>query len=251
MGVFNLIWTSTQRKSDFYDTLKILTNVEIMNPVFLELKKFIENTFNIKALNITIEKFGFFDRPKKSTYLYGKQYKLVIHVSSYSEREIMQNRVSVKRANFPNAHKMVNDEIKQNLILDKFIEQAEKHNFKNKINKSNTFADYYYWFTTDYAQVLLDRVEKDLTSQILNEFQDIASIWRIERSFATVTIFYQTESDKAANDQSGLTKKIKDIYLSSIKLIDSIDLFKEDYIVFDSKENINDKYGGNLCNYFR
>lgn len=246
-----MVWLSKRSKDNFYDTLKILKNKKTMHFVYAELKKYIENTFGITVFNITIDKFGFFDRPKKNSYFYQKKYLLVIHVSSYSEREMMQNKVSVELANYQNAYKMVNDKIKQDLIIDKLIELAKLNNFKTKINKTNTYVDYRFGFTTDYAEILLDKIEKGITKEILNEFKEKAHLWRIEKMFSTVTIFYFTELDKIENEKNGITHIIRDRYLSRIKEIDSINLFKEEYIVFDTKENVDKNYSGNLFYYFR
>ena len=54
---------------------------------------------------------------------------MIIYVSSYSEREKMQNRVDVQIENAPNAFKMVNDKDIQNTILNKFFQLSEKYNF--------------------------------------------------------------------------------------------------------------------------
>ena len=44
-----------------------------MHFVYAELKKYIENTFGITVFNITIDKFGFFDRPKKELIFLSKE----------------------------------------------------------------------------------------------------------------------------------------------------------------------------------
>ncbi len=59
------------------------------------------------------------------------------------------------------------------------------------------------------------------------------------------------EESKLANEKNGITEEMKQSYLSEIAKVDEFHFFKEGYIIFDSKENLDKNYEGNLYYYFK
>lgn len=246
----NMIWVD---KKAFEDTYSILKKEKDLKPIFADLKQFIEKEYGITVFNIIYEpiKSSFLNKPNKNSYLYGKKYRLICYVSSYGERETMQYRVDVQLGNFPNAHKMVNDENKQAAILNNFFELSERYHFPLKVKKEDIWVDYFYWFPLDYMSLIVSKIEKQTSKIVLSKYEKVANIWKIITNGSGICIFYQTESAKIINRQNGITEEIKNIYYSSIKEIDEFDFYKEEYIIFDSKENLDNNYQGNLYYYFK
>lgn len=245
-----MIWID---KKAFKDTYSILKKEKRLEPSYADLKQFIEKVYGIQVFNIILERIrlSLFDKKIKNSCLNGMKYKLICYVGSYAEREKMQNRIEVQLDQFPNAHKMVNDENKQNAILDKFFELSEKYKFMIKVKKEEIWVDYFYWFSTDYLSLIVSKKQKQLIKDILSKHEKDTNIWKIYTSACSFYIFYNTEKDKMTNQQNGINEDIKKMILSSIKEVDEFDFYKEDYITFDSKENLDKNYNGNLYYYLR
>ena len=246
----NMIWID---KKAFEDTYAILKKEKTLEPVYTDLKQFIEDTFGITVFNIILQpiKTGLFDRIVKNSYLNGHKYKLICYVGSYAEREQMQNRIDVQLPNFPNAHKMVNDENKQQLILDKLFELSVKYNYTIKAKKDLIWVDYFYWFPTDYMGFIVSKVQKQIIRSVLTKYKQEGNIWEIHTSGIGIYIFYDTENNKLLNQQNGITEDIHRIIYTSIKELDEFDFYKVEYIAFDTKENLDKNYQGNLYYYFK
>ncbi len=245
-----MIWIDKKRFKETYSILKQKTN---MKPIFVDLKRFIEDAYSITVYNIFYEpiKSGFFNKPNKNSYIYGKKYRLIIYVSSYSEREKMQNRVDVQMENAPNAFKMVNDKDIQNTILNKFFQLSEKYNFKINVKKEDIWVDYFYWFSSQYMSLIVSKVQQKLIKDILSEYKKKSNIWGIHTGTFGIVIYYNTDSNKLVNQQNGISEEIKNKIYSGVKQLDEFDFYKEEYISFDSKENLDKNYQGNLYYYFK
>lgn len=244
-----MIWID--RKA-FKDTYSILKKEKELESIYKDLKYFIEKTFNITVFNIILKSIhrSFFDKKIKNSYLNGHNYELICYVGSYDEREKMQNRVNVQMENFPNAYKMVNDKDIQNMILDKFFQLSEKYNYKIRAKKEDIWVDYSYWFSSQYMSLIVSKIQKKLIKDILSKYKKKANIWGIHTGTFGVVVFYDTDSNKKINQQKGISEEIKNIIYTAIKGIDEFDFYKEDYISFDSKENLDKNYQGNLFYYF-
>ncbi len=220
-----------------------------MKPIFADLKRFIENMYSIIVLNIVYEKIKF--KSNKNSYIYGKKYRLICYVSSYTEREKMQNRVDVQLDNFPNAHKMVNDKDIQNTILDEFFQLSKKYNFKINVRKEDIWVDYFYWFSTQYMSLIVSKVQKKLIEDVLSKYKIKANIWGIHTGTFGIVIFYDTDSSKLISQQNGISEEIKNEIYLGVKQLDEFNFYKEEYISFDSKENLDKNYQGSLYYYFK
>lgn len=240
-------------KKEFENAYAIMKKEKVMEPVFLELKKFVENEYKLTVFNIRYEKIpnSFFNKPLKNSYFYGKKYKLIFEVASINDREAMQYRVPVKVDNFSNAYKMINDEQKQNEILNKFFELAKILNYPTYYNKEDIWVDYYFSFPIDYLNLIIGKIESRLKREVLNKYKEKANIWEIVNCGFGIHILYFTELNKNENEQNGITESIKNIYLSTIKEMDEFDFYKKEYIHFDTKENIDTNYEGSIYYYLR
>lgn len=241
-----MIWID---KNAFKETYSILKQETSMKPIFADLKQFIEDMYSINVLNIVYEKIKF--KSNKNSYIYGKKYRLICYVSSYDEREKMQNRVDVQLDNFPNAHKMVNDKDIQNNILDEFFQLSLKYNFKINVKKEDIWVDYYYWFSTEYMSLIVSKIQKKLIEDVLSKYKIKANIWDIHTGTFGIVVFYDTDFNKMINLQNGISEEIKNEIYSKVKQLDEFDFYKEEYISFDSKENLDKNFQGNLYYYFK
>lgn len=246
-----MIWFD---KKAFKDTYKILKQEKILEPIYVDLKQFIEETFDIKVYNIVLQpiRSSLFAKKIRDSYFKNLKYKLICYVGSVTDREKMQTKIDVHLDKFPNAHKMVNDREKQNVILNRFFDLSEKYKFTIKVKKHEIWVDYFYWFSTDYLGFIVNsKVKKQVIDNILSKYEKEANIWKIYTSGFGFYVFYQTDKDLIANRENGINENVKKVILLAIKELDEFDFYKEDYIVFDSKENLDKNYSGNVYYYLR
>jgi len=241
-----VIWID---KKAFNETYSILKQKTSLKPVFADLKQYIEETYSITVYNVIYEKIR--HKPNKHSYIYGKKYKLICYVSSYAEREKMQNKIDVQMDNIPNAFKMVNDKDIQNAILNKFFQLSEKYNFKINVRKEDIWVDYFYWFSSQYMTHIVSKVQQKLIKDTLAEYKNKANIWDIHTGSFGIVVFYDTDANKMVNQQNGISEEIKKKIYSGVKQLDEFDFYKEEFISFDSKENLDKNYQGSLYYYFK
>ncbi len=79
-------------------------------------------------------------------------------------------------------------------------------------------------------------------------------IWDIsaDASYGAV-VFYYLYKDVAENQNKDVNKTIQDEYYLILKKYDELDYFTRDNmrLKFDSKENVDKNFQGNVNNYFR
>ncbi|MGE4572448.1 MAG: hypothetical protein AB7E09_06875 [Candidatus Izemoplasmatales bacterium] len=245
-----MIWID---KKGYKDTYLVMTKQKVIEQTFLELKKFVEEKYGIKIYNVYLQKIErLFNKPLKNTAKYGKKYQLTFQVATMQDRELMQDKVDVdlRLEGYSHAFKMVHNENKQTEIIDEFYRLAKKHNYPIKVNREKVWVDYYYWFSSDFMRLIVEKVFKDIQKNIHLNYNNI-NIWKIDRSGFGIYIFYDTEINKEIYDNDGTTLKIKEFILDEVKKLDEFNYYDENYIVFDTKEKIDNKYKGNLFIYYR
>lgn len=238
-------------KKSYKRTLAILKKEQELTPMFLELKKFMESEFGLTIYNIVYEPYSAFNRPKKYFLNYGKRASLIFHVASYEERESMQNKIFVENISGHLAYKMRFDEQKQAHVMSKFFGLAKKFNLSVGAEADEIWIDYYYWFPIDYMSFIVSKVEKQTSKAIIRKYKKKAGIWKIYSNGYVVIVFYKTETQKYSNGENGISNAIKKEYFSAINDIDELGFYKDEYIMFDSKENLDKNYGGNLYYYMK
>ena len=233
-------------KKAFKEIYSILKGEKQLEPLFLELKEYIESEFGIKVYDIVfapIKKNRFYQHLKN-----GKLYTFICYVSS-EDREKMQKRITYK--DIPNAFSMKHDENKQNKIIDKMYEVNSKYNMELPTNKDQIWVDYFPWFESDYSHYVLRKIQRKLVKEVLHEYKEKGNIWRVFTQHGGLFIFYPTDNDLNINQENGITNEIKEFALSKIATVDDLKLYTAKHIKFDSKENLDKNYGGNWFYYFK
>ncbi|NOS70128.1 MAG: hypothetical protein HOP33_09385 [Verrucomicrobia bacterium] len=78
-------------------------------------------------------------------------------------------------------------------------------------------------------------------------------VWNITGMSKDIVVFFMDEESKAAATSNGAAEQIKQSCYDAVKTYDEFDyITPENFsLVFDSKENLDKKYQGNLFYYFR
>ncbi|NMC56152.1 MAG: hypothetical protein GYA50_02880 [Eubacteriaceae bacterium] len=214
---------------DYYDTLEILRGNKKLPDIFLELKDWLKETYNVTAYNFIFKKIK-----------YNPPYKFQLYILLSSENEY--NTM---------LHDFDYNEDKRLEIANKLYVLAQKHNLK-KLHKYKDiwvcFNNFLVEMMTDINRCNYNKIEKELKKKFKNY-----SIWGIQPQFDATYVFYYSDEDVKRNLENGVSKQIKDDYFEELKKLDEFNVYTYDTfeMIFDSLENVDKNYKGNLYYYFK
>ena len=94
------------------------------------------------------------------------------------------------------------------------------------------------------------KARPEVEAQIVGKYP---AIWKVLTPFSNLIVFYYSDADIVANEAAGLSTAIADAYFSILRRYDVLGYFTRENIniKFDSKENVDANYEGNLFYYSR
>ena len=97
-----------------------------------------------------------------------------------------------------------------------------------------------------------DQVTQQDLERLLKEIGN-PDLWTIHRCFSGTSFFFYSEAQKDTSEKAGLRRVYSDRYYELSSKYDELGYLNKDtfWVVFDSKENFDDKYSGNWFNYDR
>ena len=240
-------------KKGFKDTFSVLKGEKKLHPLFVEIKDYIEKEFDIKIYNVIFEKHSRFSFSKISRLLAsrGKKYTFECYVSSYSDMEKMEKQIPYEDERIKGAFIRSHDRDKQNKIIEKLYELNQKYGIKLPEDRKGICFDFLPWFSSDYHGYLLYKVGNSIVKDIKKTYKDKAKIWDVSSMNNCIAIFYEKDKDLKVNEENGITNEIKELVVSRMKKVDELNMYNTNHLIFDSKENVDKNYGGNLVNYFK
>jgi hypothetical protein len=198
-----------------------------------EIVDWISNRYQVKALDFTLEKV-----------LTSMNYKLQ-RIGIILEREEECDRME----------KQDRTEI-VNQFLNYFRQQHSKKD-KLKIEffrtEDDTYPEIVFGFhalETIETQVAYEKATEEIRD-LEKQFPDV---WSFSQNWHYWTIFYYTDQQWKDNETNGTTQKIKDSILGILKKYDTFGLIDEKalkYVIFDSKQNLDENYSGNIYYYYK
>ena len=209
----------------YEETKRILSGKFKISPILNELNEWFSNIFSINLINFEFNKL-------KHTQ---KTYRLLLIFRTTDDK----NKMFIEPFK-PN-------EQYQKIIAEKFRELALKYNFTDRFNLEKIFVA----FNDFSAEAKADanwKAFKKANKKIRNKFP---VVWHMISEFESPVIFYFNDNDILTNEENGTSKKIIDEYYSILKKYDEFGYFSvENFIIkFDSKENLDNNYEGNLFYY--
>jgi hypothetical protein len=135
-------------------------------------------------------------------------------------------------------------------ICDEFKRIALKHKYASKAQLRGMWIRYND-FSVEARTAVKSKVIGRARRYIMKKYQ---TVWDVigGASYWTV-VFYYTEKDVIENQNNGVSEMIAGNYYSLLKEHDELHFFTRDNmgLKFDSKENVDKNYKGNLFHYFR
>ena len=141
------------------------------------------------------------------------------------------------------------NEIYQEQIAKEFRRLARKYKFANKSKLKDLFVtinDY-----SDEAMTVANwKAIKEARGEIKNKY---SQVWDLLSIFSTTVVFYYFDSQIQENEKNGVSERIKNDYYKILKKYDEFDYYTPENLIinFDSKENLDKNYEGNLFYYTR
>jgi hypothetical protein len=136
-------------------------------------------------------------------------------------------------------------------VLEKFSEIITTAALDNEYDTKNVFL-LFDDFSDEAMGQAAERFREKYKKRLIKEFAQF-HVWAIDGFSNLVVVFYLTDKDVHNNQANGSSAKIKQRCYELAKRYDEFGYFELETfpIRFDSKENLNKKYSGNLFYYFR
>jgi len=214
----------------YYETLEILRGDKKLPEIFVGLKEWLYEKYQINAYN-----FEF-----KEIYPNSPAHKFRLYILLPSSDEY---RSMFKGYNF--------DSEKQKAIADKFYDLANKYNLESIKNYKDAFVAYND-FSDEMRFDYFKQAYRLIREPLIEKYQ-IYSVWTFLNRFSQLTVFYRNEINVKTNEFIGISKQIKDDFYETLHMLDEFNVFTYDNfdVLFTSKENLDNKYEGNLFYYLK
>ncbi|GGD89621.1 hypothetical protein [Paenibacillus nasutitermitis] len=137
----------------------------------------------------------------------------------------------------------------QKLIVREFSRITREIETVKNYETDNLFVCY-----TDFEHEAKTAANSEISIEIREKlFARHKEIWQVVSLFTTITVFYLTDVDLEQNAASGVNEEIKAFCYEALKRADEFDYYTESNLVisFDTKENVDNNYEGNLYYYFK
>ena len=207
---------------EYQETKKIILGKEEMNPDFKPLANFIDDTFNVKVVNIIYDTIGT-GQPR-------------LNICFEFEHE--SQRFNMKSKPYTNF-----DRKKQQMIAEKFTQLTDKEKYKAK----GVFVIY-----SAFQPVAMIEATEKISLEKFQKQLNNKDIWTISRLFTGVTFFLYTDEQVKTYESSPIKKVWADRYFDLLKKYDKFGYFHREKfdIYLDSKENFDNNYNSNWMYYY-
>lgn len=216
----------------YNETKEIVKGKRKQSPLLLEFSDWFRSKYSVKVLNIHFSKL---EGPKEDRY---KLNVVIENTQDYQKMYISSEEL----------FSVPNKEYQEQITLE-FQKLALKHRFANESQLKNLFVTYNDF--SDEAQVEANwKAAKEVKTQIKSKYP---IVWDVISMFSASVVFYYSDADIEVNENNGTSKAITDIYYSILKEYDEFGYYSRENISlkFDSKENLDKNYQGNLFYYTR
>lgn len=216
----------------YKETLQILRGKKELSPLFRELKEWLRERFDVTAYNFVFERIKY-NNPEG-------RFELYILLSSTADYNSMNEKTHYGY-----------DKNKQEEISQKFKEIADKYDFGDPKTRMNVWVCY-----NDFSKEIKTEVNRHTCEKINKHIQEKYndySLWSIQAPFTDVVVFFIRDEDILKNTENGVCVSIRNDYFTVLKESDEFNVYNSDNFTmsFDSKENLDKNYEGNLYYYFK
>jgi len=216
-----------QSDKEYKATKRIMLGEATMNPDFINLANFIDQTFGVKPINIIYDMMDD-----------GKRPRLNICFEFEHEEQIFKKKDRL--GNF--------DKEMQKTIADRFREALRE---KKKYKVDNIWVCYSAFEPLAKIEAN-EKVSQDKIMQLKKELNE-KDLWEISKCFSQITFFLYTDLQVKQFEHNDVRKLWADKYFDLLEAYNEFGYFKREEfnINLDSKENFDHNYDGNWFYYYR
>ncbi len=217
-------------ENNLYEETKNIAHGKVKkSPILEELSNWFMSAYSAKILNFQFT---------KSEIPSVKGYRLYVIMNATEDYQKM----------FHSPFKFKEEYMAQ--ISKEFKRLALKYNFASEAQLADIFIRYND-FSVEARTDTNNIAVKEAKANIMGKYP---MIWDIsaDASYGAV-VFYYLDKDVAENQNKDVNKTIQEEYYLLLKKYDELDFFTRDNmrLKFDSKENVDKNFQGNVINYFR
>jgi len=137
----------------------------------------------------------------------------------------------------------------QKLIVRAFTRIARETDTGKSYDTDNLFVCF-----TDFEKEAKTAANSEISTGLREKLlAGHREIWQVVSLFTTITVFYWTDEDLKHNDANGVNDDIRAYCYETLKNADEFHYYTASnfVLIFDSKENVDNHYEGNLYYYFK
>ena len=208
----------------YTETLNILRGATELPPVFADLKAHIEAVYTVPVANFILDTLQD-GRPR-------------LRVLLLEDTKLMRSGYNYDRK-------------KQDAIASAFRRLKALHSFMPGASLDNLFVCY-----SDFRMDIQSEVAKKACAEAIPAIKRRvgrrAKIWRLDKIFTGLFVFYETMEQVEKYARNGVSAKIEKIYTELLRKYDEFAVFSSGPVItFDSKENVDKNFEGNLFYYYK
>ena len=210
----------------YQETREIVIGQRAKSQLLVELSDWFMDKYSVQIINFLFDKV-----PGPNS----KRYRLYVIIENEADKKKLQ----------PDIFHPIEKYQKQ--IAKKFQQLALKYKFIDKAKLKDLFVAFNDY--SDEAKTMANwKAIEEAKEKIERKY---SSVWGLLAMFSSTVVFYFSDSQIQENDENGLSEKIKNDYYEILKKYDEMDYYTiENFVIkFDSKENLDKNYEGNLYYY--
>lgn len=224
-------------------TKRILHGTEKMKPEFVPLAEWIDNTYDVRTINIVYDTLG--DKAPR------------IEICFEFEKE-MQKFITSDASYYDKAKQKAIGQKFREIIKQQGLSEAPNTFFKIFSSKNdgiyltdNVFVIYGAFEPVAKLEATY-KIKKEQMEEFIRSFNN-KDIWTVSIGFIMPTFFMFTDEKVKEYDNSEIKKVWADRYFDFVKIFDEFNYFKRDDIrvLIDSKENFDNNYKSNWFYYYK
>jgi hypothetical protein len=229
----------TYSDDDYKATKLIMQGKAFMNPEFIPLANWINNTYGLKPINIIYDLM----EPEHSPRLQ-ICFEFPYEKEKFYENGAFLNFDKGKQTAICAEFKKTMKE--QGLIRNSFFSNP----FKRATYRTNGIFAYFSAFEPIAREEANGSIPNEHIKSLEKEIND-ENLWQIVTVFAGAVFFLYTDEQVKQYDKEGIKKAWSEKYYALLKDYDEFNYFKDKFSIYiDSKENFDQKYNSSWYNYF-
>lgn len=228
---------------EYIATKQIMLGKANMNPDFVELANFINQTFNVKPINILYDTIDKEKRPR-------------LNICFEFEKEKQSFNKNSGNFNFDDKkQKVIADKFRQTLMEQKSGKHKDHFNFLKKSNEKYKTDNIWVDFSAFEPVARIEaneNVPQNKVAQLKEELNN-EDLWEISRCFSGITFFLYTDQQVKEYKSSHIRKLWTCRYFDLLEPYNEFGYLKRDKfnVYLDSKENFDNNYASNWFYYYR